>query len=33
MKEARAFADAIESLTDRSVWPYPTYGDILFAVR
>ncbi|MBQ6261905.1 MAG: glutamine synthetase type III, partial [Clostridia bacterium] len=33
MKKARAFADEIESLTDRSVWPYPTYGDILFAVR
>jgi len=33
MKTARAFADEIESLTDRSVWPYPTYGDILFAVR
>ena len=33
MNEARSFADEIESLTDRSVWPYPTYGDILFAVR
>ena len=33
MKSARALADEIESLTDRSVWPYPTYGGILFAVR
>ncbi len=33
MKAARAYADEIESLTDRSLWPYPTYGDILFAVR
>ena len=33
MKRARAFADEIESLTDRSVWPYPTYGDILFGIR
>ena len=33
MNEARSFADEIESLTDRYVWPYPTYGDILFAVR
>ena len=33
MKEARALADNVECLTDRSVWPYPTYGDILFAVR
>ncbi len=33
MSSARAFADGIEVITDRSVWPYPTYGDILFAVR
>ena len=33
MKRARAFADEIESFTDRSVWPYPTYGDILFGIR
>ena len=33
MKAARAYADEIEALTDRAVWPYPTYGDLLFAVR
>ena len=33
MKRARASADEIESLTDRELWPYPTYGDLLFSVR
>ncbi len=33
MAEARATADGLEELTDRAYWPYPTYGDILFAVR
>lgn len=33
MNKARAFADEIESSVDKSIWPYPTYGDILFAIH
>jgi len=30
MEELRAQADILESLTDKSYWPYPTYSDLLF---
>ena len=30
MDAARQEADLLESLTDRSFWPYPTYEDLLF---
>ena len=30
MQSLRADADALEQLTDKSYWPYPTYSDILF---
>ncbi len=30
MAAARAQADILESLTDKSYWPYPTYADLLF---
>ena len=30
MEAARQEADLLESLTDRSFWPYPTYEDLLF---
>ena len=33
MAKLRAVADEAESLTDRSYWPFPTYGDLLFGVR
>ena len=33
MRELRASADALETLTATSDWPYPTYGEILFGVR
>ena len=33
MERLRASVDAMETLCDRSVWPYPTYGDILFSVK
>ena len=33
MERLRAAVDAMELLCDRSVWPYPTYGDILFSVK
>ena len=30
MEAVRADADALEALTDKSYWPYPTYSDLLF---
>lgn len=33
MEELRVVVDAMELCTDRSCWPYPSYGDILFSVR
>jgi len=30
MNEVRAAADTLETLTDKSCWPFPTYSDILF---
>ena len=33
MESLRASVDAMELLCDRDIWPYPTYGDILFSVR
>ena len=33
MCELRVACDEAETLTDRSYWPYPTYGDILFSVK
>ena len=33
MGELRAAADEAETMTDSSVWPYPSYGDMLFSVR
>jgi glutamine synthetase len=33
MNELRASADALETLTATSEWPYPTYGEMLFSVR
>lgn len=32
MSELRAPADALEMLVDKDVWPFPTYGDLLFNV-
>ena len=32
MRELRAVADEIETLTAKSCWPYPSYGDLLFSV-
>ncbi len=32
MEALRAPADALEMLTDKEVWPIPTYGDLLFEV-
>ena len=33
MDELRSAADKAEVLTDSSVWPFPTYGDLLFSVN
>jgi len=30
MNALRAEADALEAMTDKSYWPYPTYSDLLF---
>ncbi len=30
MEELRRHADALEAMTDKSNWPYPTYSDLLF---
>ena len=30
MAALRKDADALEALTDKTYWPYPTYSDILF---
>ena len=30
MKAMRFAADMLESMTDKSLWPYPTYSDLLF---
>ncbi|ADU75330.1 glutamine synthetase [Acetivibrio thermocellus AD2] len=32
MNELRAFADKLETMVDASLWPIPTYGDLLFSV-
>ncbi|MDR0948812.1 MAG: glutamine synthetase III [Lachnospiraceae bacterium] len=32
LEELRAPADALEMLVDKKVWPFPTYGDLLFEV-
>ena len=33
MNGARVLADEIEATVDKEMWPYPTYGDILFAIH
>jgi glutamine synthetase len=31
MNECRSFADELETITERSAWPFPTYSDLLFS--
>lgn len=33
MEELRAACDEAETITAKSYWPFPTYGDILFSVK
>ena len=32
MGELRAVVDQLETLTDAGVWPYPSYGELMFRV-
>ena len=32
MAQLRKAADAMEAITDKTCWPYPSYGEILFSV-
>ena len=32
MEELRRCADAMEAVTDKTCWPYPSYGEVLFSV-
>ena len=32
MQELRAVADELESLTGKTYWPFPTYGELLFSI-
>ena len=32
MSKLRSYADQLECITDRSVWPFPTYDQLLFSV-
>ena len=32
MKKLRTPADELEMLVDKEIWPFPTYGDLLFEV-
>ena len=33
MSELRISADELETITAKSYWPYPSYGDLLFSVK
>ena len=33
MEEVRAHSDAMEMVADAKIWPYPSYGKLLFGVR
>ena len=33
MNELRACADELETITPKELWPFPSYGDLLFSVR
>ena len=33
MREARDYADKLETITSSEYWPFPTYSDLLFGVR
>ena len=33
MEELRSPIDRLEYMVDKSLWPYPSYGDLLFSVK
>ena len=33
MNELRVVCDEAETITAKSYWPFPTYGDLLFGVK
>ena len=33
MGELRACADELEVITPKDLWPFPSYGDLLYSVR
>ena len=33
MNELRLCADELETITPKELWPFPSYGDLLFSVR
>ncbi|MCQ2613684.1 MAG: glutamine synthetase III [Treponemataceae bacterium] len=33
MDELRCYADQLETVTPKDLWPFPSYGDILFSVK
>ena len=33
MREVRTHADALEQMTDKNCWPFPTYDELLFSVQ
>ena len=32
MNDIRVFADSSEAVVSREVWPYPSYGELLFCI-
>ena len=33
MSDLRKTVDALESITPRDLWPFPTYGEMLYSVK
>ena len=33
MHKLREVVDELESIVPRDIWPYPTYGDLLYSVK
>ena len=33
MNELRISADELETIVPKELWPFPSYGDLLFSVR
>ena len=33
MSELRGYGDSLETIVDRSYWPYPVYGELLFSIQ